>query len=423
MKDAQRTGRLMYIAEAAFEYFVAILVGGAYLARITGALGFSTSLTGILSSFVSLGCVFQLSSIALFRRAVSVKRPVIVLDMVNQALFALSYLTPVLPVSAPIRTLIFLLCFCSGHILLNVGAPQKTAWLMGLIDDRQRGSFTAKKEIVSLMGGMAFTYAAGRAIDSLEAANRGAQTFLLGAALIAALMLLQMACVSRVPERRTEAGASGGLSLGGVKALLRDKGLRRIVLVFVLWNAASGCAVPFYGAYEVGELGFSMTFISALSIAYSVLRALVSPALGRYADRHSFSRMVYLCFMIAGAGFLVNCFTVPENGRVLYTIYYCLYAVSMGGINSSITNLIFDYVKGDGRRAALALNVAIGGLTGFLSTCAMSPLVSLIQKNGNRLLGLSLYPAQFVSAVAFVLTAILVAYVRLKVIRRGKEEA
>ena len=232
-----------------------------------------------------------------------------------------------------------------------------------------------------------------------------------------------MACVSRVPERRTEAGASGGLSLGGVKALLRDKGLRRIVLVFVLWNAASGCAVPFYGAYQVGELGFSMTFISALSIAYSVLRALVSPALGRYADRHSFSRMVYLCFMIAGAGFLVNCFTVPENGRVLYTIYYCLYAVSMGGINSSITNLIFDYVKGDDRRAALALNVAIGGLTGFLSTCAMSPLVSLIQKNGNRLLGLSLYPAQFVSAVAFVLTAILVAYVRLKVIGRGKEEA
>ena len=80
MKDAQRTGRLMYIAEAAFEYFVAILVGGAYLARITGALGFSTSLTGILSSFVSLGCVFQLSSIALFRRAVSVKRPVIALE-------------------------------------------------------------------------------------------------------------------------------------------------------------------------------------------------------------------------------------------------------------------------------------------------------------------------------------------------------
>lgn len=423
MKNEERTGRLMYIAEAALEYFVAILVGGAYLARITAALGFSTSLTGVLSSFVSLGCVFQLSSIALFRQAVSVKRSVIVLDMVNQALFAFSYLTPVLPVSAPARTLIFLICFCSGHILLNVGAPQKTAWLMGLIDDRQRGSFTAKKEIVSLMGGMAFTYAVGRAIDLLEAANRAAQTFLLGAALIAALMLLQMTCVSRVPERRAEGVSSSGLSVGGVKALLGDRGLRRIVWVFVLWNAASGCAVPFYGAYQVGELGFSMTFISALSIAYSVLRALVSPALGRYADRHSFSRMVYLCFMIAGAGFLVNCFTVPENGKVFYTVYYCLYAVAMGGINSSITNLIFDYVKGDERRAALAVNVSAGGLTGFLSTCAMSPLVSLIQKNGNRLLGLELYPAQFASAVAFVLTAILAAYVRLKVIGRGKEEA
>ena len=30
MKNAERTGRLMYIAEAAFEYFVAILVGGSF---------------------------------------------------------------------------------------------------------------------------------------------------------------------------------------------------------------------------------------------------------------------------------------------------------------------------------------------------------------------------------------------------------
>lgn len=422
--DAERRSRLMYIIEAALEYFVAILVGGAYLARITAALGFSTSLTGVLSSFVSLGCVFQLSSITLFRRVTAVKRPVILLDVINQTLFALSCLTPVLPVSAPVRTGIFLCCFCLAYVLLNVGAPQKTAWLMGLIDDRQRGAFTAKKEIVSLLSGMAFTYAIGRMIDQMEAAGRGAQTFWACAVIVAALMLMQMACVSRIIERPQERGSqAGGLSLSGLKRLLSDRGLRRIVLTFVLWHAAAGCATPFYGAYQVGELGFSMTFISALSIAYSVLRAVVSPALGRYADRHSFSRMVEMCFLVAGAGFLVNCFTVPENGRVLYTIYYCLYAVAMGGINSSITNLIFDYVKGEDRRAALALNVAAGGLAGFLATCLMSPAVSLIQRNGNALLGMRLYPAQFASAVAFVLTAILVVYVRLRVIGRGREEA
>ena len=67
IRDENAVSRLCYIIEAALEYFISLLVTGAYLARITGALGFSDSLTGILSSFVSLGCVFQLSSIRLFR--------------------------------------------------------------------------------------------------------------------------------------------------------------------------------------------------------------------------------------------------------------------------------------------------------------------------------------------------------------------
>ena len=421
MRDGERSGRRMYIVEAALEYFVAILVGGAYLARITGALGFSDSLTGVLSSFVSMGCLFQLASIALFRNTRSVKRPVILLDVLNQALFAGAYLTPLLPVSAPLRTAAFLLCFCGGHVLLNVGAPQKTEWLMGLVDDRQRGAFTARKEIVSLLGGMVFTYSMGRLIDGLQRGGQQDETFLMCAAVILALMVAQMLCMTRVRERRTD-GEARRVSLSGALSVLKDRSLQKIVLVCVLWRVASGCATPFYGAYQIGELGFSMTFVATLSIGYSVLRALVSPVLGRYADRHSFSRMVYLCFWTAAAGFFINCFTVPENGRVFYAGYLACEAVSMAGINSSITNLIFDYVRGENRRSALAINAALGGLAGFLATCAMSPAAAWIQKNGNRLGELRLYPAQFVSAVALTVTLGLIVYVRLVVIGRKKKE-
>ena len=416
-RDKNAASRAWYVVQAALEYFIAILVGGAYLARVTAALGFSDSLTGVLSSFVSLGCVFQLAAIALFRRGGRVKKAVLGASLLNQLLFGMVYVAPVIRLSSSGKAAVFLACFCGAYIIYNMIFSQKTDWLMSLVEDGKRGSFTAVKEIVSLLSGMAFTFAMGTAIDRLEAAGRQRDAFILGAVTIfalAALHTVTLAAIREVPAANREKAP------GGMFAFLKEKMILRVTLVTVLWHVASGCAVPFYGAYEIHELGFSMTFISILSILYSVVRALVSPALGRYADKHSFGRMVYLCFMVAAAGFLVNCFTVPSNGRVFYAIYYCLYAIAMGGINSSLMNLVFDYIQGPNRLGALAATSALGGVSGFAATCAMSPVVALIQRQGNSLWGISLYPAQFASAVALLLTLALIAYVRVFVIGAKK---
>ena len=47
----------------------------------------------------------------------------------------------------------------------------------------------------------------------------------------------------------------------------------------------------------------------------------------------------------------------------------------------------------------------------------------MMQENGNRIFGMAMYPAQFVSAVAFVLTVVLVVYVRFVVIRHEQRPA
>jgi len=191
--------------------------------------------------------------------------------------------------------------------------------------------------------------------------------------------------------------------------------------VCLMWHVASSCAVPFYGAYQLNELGFSMKFVSVLSIIYSVVRIAFSPMLGKYADKKSFAHMSFICFLIVGAGFLVNVFTVPGNGKILFTAYYCLYAIAMGGINGALTNLVFENVKGENRRDALAINAALGGIAGFATTCLMSPVVARIQGNGNMLFGIPMYAAQFCSAAAFVLVAALAVYMRLVVIP-GREK-
>ena len=340
----------------------------------------------------------------------------IAMMLVNQLLFAIVYLIPVFSLPSAAKTALFLVCFVSAYIVSNLAVPQKSGWLISFVSDRARGIYTAKKEMVSLLGGMIFTFIAGNVIDRMESAGNTRMVFVIGSITVFALMALHAFSLIPVGEIKAEAGGERAK----FKTLLKDRMFVKIVMVNVIWHIASCAATPFYGAYQIKELGFSMTFISIFSIAYSVVRMAVSPALGRFADRHSFASMVSICFMIAGAGFLVNCFTVPENGRILFTAYYCLSAASMGGINSAVSNLIYDHVKGAGRAGAIAVSSALGGAAGFLSTCLMSPVVELIQKNGNTLFGMKLYPAQFVSFTAFLITCLLIVYVRVFVVgKRG----
>lgn len=415
--DEYRASRAWIIVECALEYFVCILVSGAYLARITTGLGFSDGLTGILTSFGSLGCLFQLGSVFMFNNMRSAKKPVMLFHLLTELMFVLVYLAPVVELSSGQKTALFLLAYCSAQVFQNLIRANKTEWTLSLIDDHSRGIFSAKNEMVSLLGGMVFTYVMGSVIDRFEAAGDMRMAYIVGVITLLILMAAHMLSISCIREKPVSSAKQMGIG-ESLKHLLGDGSIRRIVLIHVLWRIADSSAYPFYGAYQIKELGFSMTFVSVLSILYGVVRVSVSPMIGRYADRHSFVKMSCMCFSIAGVAYLVNCFTVPGNGKVMYTLYFCLYAVAMGGINSSVNNLIFENVSAEHRRNALALNSALGGLAGFGATCVMSPIVTMIQNNGNRLFGIPLYAAQFVSIVALVMTVVLVVYMRVCIIRK-----
>ena len=117
---------------------------------------------------------------------------------------------------------------------------------------------------------------------------------------------------------------------------------------------------------------------------------------------------------------MVNVFTVPDNGKVCYTFYYMLYAISMAGINSATINLIFDYVEKGKRTGALALKSTVCGFAGFFTTLIVSPLVGYVQQNNNELFGLPVYAQQVTSLISAVTLVVLIIYLNT-VIRRIKK--
>lgn len=420
--DVYKRSRLMYIFEAALEYLVSILVASSFLATLTKYIGMSDGLTGIISSFISLGCVFQL--VSLFIKRPRMKPFVVTFSIINQLLFLLLYVIPVININGTLKAVIFTASIFAAYLTYNIAHPAKINWFMSLVDDGIRGRFTADKEIVSLVLGMAFTYVMGSLVDRLEAAGNIELAFIVSAVVIFVLMVLHTLTMLFSKEKNIyEVGTEGAGLFREKVAVLKDKNVIRVTVVFVLWNIAMYSTLPFFGTYQIKELGFSLTFVSVLQIVSSLLRMAFSRFMGIFADKKSFAVMIRLCFMIAAVGFLFTAFCVPKNGRLFFTVYSVLNAIAMAGINSALINLVFDSVEPEKRADSLALSQALSGVAGFLATLCISALVMHIQKNGNTLFGINIYAQQVASFIGLIFTLAAIVYVSVFLIGEKGEKS
>lgn len=408
-----RRSRLMYIFEAALEYLISILVTGSFLATITKELGVSDSITGILSSVISLGCLFQLLSLSV--RRTRVKRLVVVLSVINQTFFMFLYVTPLTGAKKQIKIVLFVILICTAYLIYNFAHPKKINWLMSLVDDSSRGAFTSNKEIFSLVCGMIFSFLMGAVIDRFAEAGEIRTAFILSAAVIFILILLHTLTMIFTVEKETPNNKNGNF-LTGVRELVKNKIVIKITGVFVLYNISNFASVPFYGTYQINELGLGLKTISVLVIFGNISRILVSRLWGKYADRKSFAAMTEKCLIFLGIAQLCALFAVPSNGTVMFALYYFFYGVAMGGINSALINLIFDYVAPEKRSDSLAITQAVSGLVGFLTTVCLSPLVTLVQNSNNTIFGVHIYAQQLCTIISLLFTAASVIYVKIVII-------
>ena len=87
----------------------------------------------------------------------------------------------------------------------------------------------------------------------------------------------------------------------------------------------------------------------------------------------------------------------------------------MGGINSTMTNLVFDMVKPQMRSNALAITQSVSGVFGFITTIKISKLVAYIQNNNNVFLGIPIYAQQITSAIAVIFIIAAVLYIKVEI--------
>lgn len=411
-KDIYRKSRVLYIISATLEYFISILTGTAYLAKIAGSIGISDGTIGVLGSFVALGCAFQIVSFAM-RTDKAIKPRVVTINLINQLCFTLLYVVPAFNLPKNVKTLLFTALLLAGNVLLNVPFSPKATWSRSLVNEKKRGIFSASCEITSLISGMVFTMLTGRLIDTLEANGKQTEAFTVCAIVLLVLTVSHALCLIFVREDKTQVTKNEPLG-SKLKGAITERATLLLIPFFVLWEASRYVTVPFFGTYQLNELSLSMTAVSLISVGYALIRSLVSAPIGILGDKRSFVTSMSISLIAMTAGLIVNSF----GGRVCHIIFYVLYAVTLAGMNSGIMNVIFDYVPKKKRTGAVSILYTIGGLVGFGSTLAAKPLVDYVQKSGNRFLFLNhVYAQQILSVIGAILA--LSALIYLNTVIKG----
>lgn len=381
------------------------------LGYLLDTMGFSDSLQGVLGTVATFACGAQLFALFLSERRV--KKICLFGNLINQSAFIVMYLFPIFDLSSEGRTAILLVVLIVGHIVNNAVRPSKLAMYMNSVPFDKRGSFTAIKEMISLVGGITVSLLMGRIADVFRNADGLPTKEYYVICAIALIIMTAIHTVSVASATEEAPSVAEKASIGKVlKRISKNKSFIKVVVVGLLWNIATALSISFYASYLREELTFNFTTIAILTTVSSVARILASPLLGKIADKYSFATSMTISFALAGIGFLAMVFTAPAT-KWLYAVYACLYGFAMAGINSGVINLVYDYVDNKDRGAAMGVKNAIGGILAFFTALLSGIIVTSIQENGGfHIFGTSLYAQQVLAFLSFCSVIILIIYMR-----------
>lgn len=405
--DAFRSTRILYLFECAFENFISILVSGVYFAKLTASIGISDSMTAILIEITSLAALFQLITVIISHKP-PFKRWVLPAQIIAEILFGLLYLIPLLKIGI-FSSLLFFITVLISKIIKSITAPLKQTWFMSLVDDRKRGEYTSLVSIISRIGHIGFVFAIGLILDHFEKKDQIETAFIIFSVIIFILTALDTLSLILSKEKKITVIKKES-SLKSIKNLCSNKKFVRIVILFVMSSLSSSMISSFLSTYQIKELGFSMTFIATFDTVITILGIPVLFFIGKLSRRFSYSKLLYVSFILKFVEFFMLAFTMPQNGAYLFTAYKVL-AIFSGALDIvTVSNIIFDVVPYSERAAGLSLKAVFVGLTGFLTVLAVSPFLDYVQKNGNTFLGINAYAQQFLAASAGFIMLITIIY-------------
>ena len=399
-----KKSRKAYIIQCTVEYFVSCLVADAFLAKLLTHLGFSDALTGVISSFVSLAFMFQLLSVFLVKKMRNTKRTVIFFDSLSQVFFMSIYIVPFLSVPREVKTLLVVGAILTAYIFKYLVIGVYFKWANSFVEPTKRATYSAKKEMISLITGIAFTLFVGYAMDGFEASGNIEGSFIFLSVVLLILNICNFVSLILIARDKTDdEPKEETTSLRMVaKNTFRNKNFVNVVILGIIWDVGRFVSIGFLGTFKTNDLLMTVGTVQLINMAASLARFFVSIPFGKFSDKTSFATGIKVALIIVAVGFGFNMFTTPDTWWCIVVYTLCM-SIGMAGLNQNMFNISYSYVPKEYVVQAMAIKNSIGGVLGFGVTLLSSRFMEFIQARDNIVFGVHIYGQQILSAISFII--------------------
>ena len=413
---AYKRSRMAYKWECTFEYFVALLVGDAFLANLLTYIGFSEAEAGIISSLITLAFLFQLVSIFVARKITNTKLFAILFHTTSQLFFMSLYLLPFMPLpsfAAGFKKPLVVICILMAYFGNYMVSTIIFRWGNSYVDPKKRASYTAGKEIISLISGMVVSLGIGYAMDAFKAADNVEGGFIFAAIgiLIFCISDLAMLLIIKNDIKPKQKKGDGASFKDVLLNTFCNKNFLSIIVLQILWNSSIYMVAGFLGTYR-NFLFPNLAVVQLISVSGQLARAIFSKPFGKYTEKRTFAKGIELGLIIAAVAMLTNVFTTPQTSFCII-IYTVLYNICLAGVSGNITNITYSYVDSRYFAEASAIKNSIGGLCGFGASLLGGLILDLVNKNQDSIkevVGITIYGQQVLSGISLVMLIITIIF-------------
>lgn len=176
-------------------------------------------------------------------------------------------------------------------------------------------------------------------------------------------------------------------------------------------NIANCITVSFMGTFKTKDLLMPVGLVQGINTLACGMRMIFSISFGKYSDKKSYAKGIELALVISAIGFMFNIFTTNTTWWCII-IYTVLYNISVAGTSANKFNTTYSYIKREYIMHAITIQNCISGIVGFFATLIGSCILTFIQNNENRFLGINVYGQQVLSVISLLIVLIAIVYDR-----------
>lgn len=399
-EDEYRLSRVLFLIEGCTGMAVYTLTSGAFLAGFFSYLGISDRFNGIFASFPVLLGITQLFGPLFLEKLGQRKRITLILGISYRLLLAAMFVIPLL-----MKEWRFTPALTAGiYGLSSLISPFFTLaiynWIISLAPDNIRGRYLGLKDALSYIFLTVVNIIMGWVLDFFKAQGDLDQGFMVCGIVVAVLTFINAGAVFLAKEPWVPVDGRPITPWDVVKTTLNDRGFRKIIFFYILWNFSFQFAWPFINVYLVSGLRLDYTYIMTMGFITNALRVATNHFWGRLADRKSWELTTKLSLSLLAVSFSLLFFMNQETVHFFFPLYSILSGIAWGGVGIATFSLQFNYTPVPGRTIYLATNTAIGGLCGFAGTLMSSSLIGMIGKDGFRPFGFHLGSMQIIFLIS-----------------------